>query len=354
VLLSAYVFRRWLGPLLWTTLAIGAILLLEALYGNVPDLLHRGAPLPLILAHHALQIPGQLPIVLPISVFVSALFAIGKLQGDGEIIAMRAAGLSIWQITRLLWLGTLAISLSLSQAQRTLIPMATARARLILGPFGSASGESRGPVTYAGGSGRLWLVERLDWTAGTAENLHIYENGTNGLRRRIWAGSANYRDGLWTLGDVREWDEEAIFSSQQPPHRKLKEYPHLKETPLLLHLSRQKLHGLSPDDLRLILGHMDRDDPARIPYALRLHALLADCWSPPIALLCALPFSLARSRRNPFIAVSKAIACLFSFHLLGAACHLLATANHLRPATAAYLPFAIASVGGILLLRRKF
>jgi lipopolysaccharide export LptBFGC system permease protein LptF len=197
-------------------------------------------------------------------------------------------------------------------------------------------------------------VENLNWLDGTADNVRIYAYGEgNDLLLRICASGASYRDGVWTFENVREWAEDAILSSRQPPPNMGKAYPQFTESPLLLHLSQQKLHRLSPGELELIIGNMALGDPGRIPYAMRLYTILADCWSPPVALLCALPFSLTGSRRGPFIAVSRAIACLFLFHLLRALCHFWGASSQISPAAAAILPFAIALPLGIFFLFRR-
>ena len=93
-LLGRYIFREILtSSLLGTLLATfviflhGADALLKLLVGTSP-------PPATIVALLALALPPVLPFTIPFGVLVGILIGLGRLSADGEIVAMRAAGVS--------------------------------------------------------------------------------------------------------------------------------------------------------------------------------------------------------------------------------------------------------------------
>lgn len=61
------------------------------------DYMSRGISGPLIMKIFALNIPFTLSFVIPVSVLTTVLLHFGRLSADGEITAMKACGVSLWQ-----------------------------------------------------------------------------------------------------------------------------------------------------------------------------------------------------------------------------------------------------------------
>ena len=62
------------------------------------DYMSRGISGPLIMKIFALNIPFTLSFVIPVSVLTTVLLHFGRLSADGEITAMKACGVSLWQV----------------------------------------------------------------------------------------------------------------------------------------------------------------------------------------------------------------------------------------------------------------
>ena len=94
-LLGRYVFREILASSLLGTLLATFVVFLRVV-DPVFDLLVRssGAGTAIVLELFALAIPAVLPLTIPFGVLVGILIGLGRMAGDGEIIAMRAAGIS--------------------------------------------------------------------------------------------------------------------------------------------------------------------------------------------------------------------------------------------------------------------
>lgn len=348
--MPCYVWRRWLGPLAIATLAILGILFLETLHGAVPDWLQRKTPAGTVLAYHLLLLPGRLPIAFPAAVFVASLFTLGRLCQGREILAMRAAGLSPWAIVRWIRWSTLAIAAALLLLHCFPIALAEDRASAI---WEATHGPSLShPIAYDGHRGRLWLLGQLDGNGATSAFVVEMDPATG--PRHIRAERASFRNGTWSFFQVWERDGSAILSGRQPPFFAEKIYPTLVETPREMRLAQRRVRDLSFRDLRHLLRPIPPGDAARIPYALRLHSLAAGCASVPVALLCALPFTLAGApRRGSLLAASQATACLFAFFLLNGLCQVLGLGRAMPPAVAAWLPNALAGATALYFFHRR-
>jgi len=94
-LLGRYIFREILSSALLGTLLATFVLFLRGV-DPIFELLVRanGAGTSIVLQLFALALPAVLPFTIPFGVLVGILIGLGRMAGDGEIIAMRAAGVS--------------------------------------------------------------------------------------------------------------------------------------------------------------------------------------------------------------------------------------------------------------------
>ena len=98
-LLGRYIFREIISSALLGTLLATFVLFLYKV-DPVFELLVRsnGANAQVALELFALALPAVLPFTIPFGVLVGILIGLGRMAADGEIIAMRAAGVSSRQV----------------------------------------------------------------------------------------------------------------------------------------------------------------------------------------------------------------------------------------------------------------
>src|SRR5689334_7435337 len=93
-ILSRYVFREILSSSLLGTALATSIIFLQSV-GKLFEILVRSSPRPeTILYLFALSLPPLLPLTVPFGVLVGILVGLGRMATDGEVTAMRAAGVS--------------------------------------------------------------------------------------------------------------------------------------------------------------------------------------------------------------------------------------------------------------------
>ena len=93
-LLSRYIFREILSSALLSTLLATAVIFLQRVDRIFEVLVTSNGSARTVAWLFALAVPGVLPLTIPFGVLVGILIGLGRMASDGEIIAMRAGGVS--------------------------------------------------------------------------------------------------------------------------------------------------------------------------------------------------------------------------------------------------------------------
>ena len=355
-LLDRYILFEWLKAL---GLALGAtlgVLLLEDLYGNVGDLLSDGAKARDVVHYYGLLLPSFLPAVLPMSQLVSLLFVLGNLHRNNEITAMRAAGLSLWRISRPLWIGGAALAALLAWLDTSIVNHAVEEARTFRVNLHQTAALRKNPqaeiavvgqLTYNNNAAhRQWFINHYSPATGVANGISVYEIDENGVNRRYVLARSGHFDaatGGWTLEGVAEilFAPDGINQPQAPKYAK-KTYPEFSsDSPEQMLRLRQKPGDLSSNELKTVLDRTTTGDGVTDAFAVEYYSMLA---KPLICLLIvglAVPFAVAGVRTSPLVGASKAIGLFFVYYLIAGISNHLGGQHYLPAILAAWMPIAI-------------
>ncbi len=98
--LDRYIFLQLLAPFGFFTLALAGILWLGQTLPLVELIIDNGRSGFIFLEFSVLILPNVLSLVLPVSAFIAALYAVNKLFGESEMVVVMSAGLSPMRIAR--------------------------------------------------------------------------------------------------------------------------------------------------------------------------------------------------------------------------------------------------------------
>ena len=98
--LDRYIFRQLLLALLAVSVGLAALVWLTQSLRFIELVLDRGLSLLVFVELTGLLLPSFFAVILPITTFVVTLFTYVRLSTDRELVVMRAAGLSQWQLAR--------------------------------------------------------------------------------------------------------------------------------------------------------------------------------------------------------------------------------------------------------------
>lgn len=218
--LLAYVSRVFVTRFFFCLVGLAALLQLLDLLDNATDALNRGG-LSAVGWYAVLRLPSTLNQLVPVSVLLGAAAALLALANGNEIVAMRSTGLSLYRIVGFLVPATVALAVVHYALGDQLAP----RAERSFQDWWSAASREAADRDDAG-SASLWIrdgstilsVDRLGERGRVIEGLSIFDRDPTGnLSGRIVAARAEFRDGRWTLFDVRRTTLRTRTSAPRAP-----------------------------------------------------------------------------------------------------------------------------------------
>ncbi|MBA3260359.1 MAG: LptF/LptG family permease [Gemmatimonadales bacterium] len=191
-LISRYLLRQLAAPFLFGLASLTSLMLLSQIARKFGSLVGKGLPWTVIAEVFALSIPFIVAMTLPMAVLVAVLYAFSHLAADNEITAMRASGISVYQILVpvLAW-GVFMAALNFAFVDQ-ILPRSNARLRTLLIDIGrkKPTFELREQVINEVPPSSYFLrANRIDPNTGRLREVTIYDVGSDASRRIIYADS---------------------------------------------------------------------------------------------------------------------------------------------------------------------
>jgi lipopolysaccharide export system permease protein len=97
-ILDRYILREMVVPFVLGLAIFTSILLIVRILKLVELVVNRGVPLAQMLRIFSYILPAFLEVTVPMALLLAILVAFGRLSSDSEVIAMRAAGISLYRL----------------------------------------------------------------------------------------------------------------------------------------------------------------------------------------------------------------------------------------------------------------
>jgi lipopolysaccharide export system permease protein len=209
-LISRYLLRQLAAPFLFALGALTSLMLLSQVAKKFGALVGKGLPWGVIGEVFALSLPFIVAMTLPMAVLLAVLYAFSHLAADNEITALRASGISVYQILApvLAW-GIFMSAFNFVFVDQVL-PRSNARLRGLLIDIGrkKPTFELREQVINEVPPSQYFLrAGRIDAATGRLKDITIYDLGGESSRRIIYAdsGTMAYGEGQTDL-NLRLYD----------------------------------------------------------------------------------------------------------------------------------------------------
>ncbi len=201
--LVRYVLKEHVAPFFLALFVITFLFVVDFLVMILDNVLSKGLPASTVLEIFLLNIAWMLSLSIPMAVLVACLMAFGRLSGDQEITAMKAAGVSPLSIMRPVLLVGVLISELLILFNNWVLPEANHRSVELMSAVSRKKPHAfidAGKLTTQFPGVQLW-VERIDPSTGTLYGIQIFETEGKGPPRIVLADSAtmDYADNGATL-----------------------------------------------------------------------------------------------------------------------------------------------------------
>src|SRR5687768_17125219 len=377
--IDRYLVKELVSPFLFGGALFTFFLVIDRIYHLTELVITKGVPFHLVMQLLVYMLPSFLAHTLPMALLVAVLLAGGRLAGDLEIIAFKAAGVSTMRLFRpvlvaamlvagLTGLLTLVVNpIANEEFQRQLFRIFQSRAlsglqeRVFNGTFGdviiyvedvSASqvalrgvlvSDERDPkisriITAHEGRllsdepNRRLTLRLINGAVNEADVAPATTVGTPGATPGSTGGAASparYRYTNFSIYDMSLSVESPLRGSQRgdKPER-----------------------DMSVPALRARIAELSQDAHARAPFEVELHKRFAFPVASLVFALVAFPLAVRSHRGGRSVALVGSLAILVSYYLVLTTLEGAALRQRLPAAVAIWLPNLVFSVIGVSLL----
>jgi lipopolysaccharide export system permease protein len=365
-LLDRYLLRELSVPLVY---CLGGFLIFWIsfdLFGELEDFQEAGVGVAEVVRYYLIKTPELLVTVLPVALLLALLYALTNHGRHNEIIAMRAAGLSLGRVSLPYMAVGAVLSLALFYLNEKLVPDSSQRAGAIKKGMRHMSREEawRHRVNFRNASeNRIWNISAFNTETHQLIEPHVEWKLPDGTRKQLIARTGGRTNDSWVFHDLELYlyPPEVDFdrAASRPMRTNILVLPELTETPedIQLQLKFQGMDAadaakrtqLSLAEIGYLRKHLELNKRDRALLETQFHARLAQPWTCLVVALVALPFGAnTNSRRNVLVGVASSIFIVFVYFVLLRIGLALGTGGYIPPWLAAWLPnvfFAVLGLG---------
>lgn len=172
------VLKSYIGPLVITFFIAVFILLMQFLWLHVDDMVGKGLEWYIIAKLMFYASATFVPLALPLSVLLSSLMTFGNMGEHYELVAMKAAGISLRRIMLPLIILSFGLSLLTFYFSNNVLPFANLKFRTILYEVRQSklSLNIKEGIFYDGMEGYVIRIGKKDKDGKTIRNVKIYDH----------------------------------------------------------------------------------------------------------------------------------------------------------------------------------
>jgi lipopolysaccharide export system permease protein len=378
--LDRYFLRELTSPFLFGVSLFTFFLFLDRIYQLTDLVVTKGVPFHLVLQLLVYMLPAFLTNTLPMALLVAVLLAGGRLSADLEIVACKAAGLSLWRLFLPVAVAALAVTLVSSALTLIIAPRMNQAFQFqlfrILQARASSGLKERVFNTTFGDV--VVYVEEVSASRVALKGLVVSDERDPKLSRIVTAGEGRlFSDEATqriTLRFLNGGVHEADVNPANVPEDLTREVPPLGgaasskryrytafqvydmnltvESPLKTTARFEKPEkDLGYRALSEKIRELRGDPRTRAPYLVERHKRFALPVAALVFALVGFPLAASSQRGGRSIALVGSLAILVSYYLMLTTLEGIANRGALPAGVAVWAPNALfASIGGALLL----
>jgi len=345
--LDYYLLRNFL--FYFALLLVGFVLLFEifTFFDLLDDLSHHRATW-MEVANYFRYLSYYLIYELaPLAGLVSILITLGIMTKNNELVAFKAAGISLYRIALPLLLAGAIIAAGLIAFDQSYLPYANQRAEYLHSII-----KGLPPSTYFepqhrwifGNNSKIYNYQLFDPDRALFGGLSVFELDQQSflLRRRVYAGRASWepQQHAWILesGWIRDFQGDTVTRYAE---FQVMELPELDEPPAYFMRELRQSSEMDWWELRSYIARMTKSgfDVAR--FSVQLHKKLAYPLIAPIVIMLAIPFSILVGSRGAVGGLALGVGLAVIYWATAALFEALGAVGQLPPILSAWSPDAI-------------
>jgi len=207
-----YLLKQFARIFFIAVLAFMVIYITIDVFEEIDNFIDHEASLPTIGLYYLFSIPFILTYIIPVSLLLGTIFALGIMSRRNEITAFIASGLSLVRIASPILIAAVVVSIFSTWFNDEVVSKANRRSEDI--KQHDIEGRARSNPTvkenfhYLGEGGYVYLARRYSIATKTLHDIVVQQFDETTLIRRVDAKRAKWKDGEWvfTNGFDRSFD----------------------------------------------------------------------------------------------------------------------------------------------------
>lgn len=313
-ILSRYIVVQFALPFGLSTLAFTAVFVVIDLVDRLSAFIDREVGLGTILSYYFCYLPYIVVLVLPMAVLLAGLFCMGGLIQRGELLALKSAGISLYQVVIPLQILALGISILAAAMADQVVPRANRARSKIEQPRRSAVGPQsiRVQIALRDTGRRVLSMREYDAQAmkGRQVVLDKYKGGS--LAERVRAEEAVWATSEWHFmnGDRR------VFSDGKEFYRAFRVWAAKDVTLTPEDLVRDVIpeDQMTYSELMDFIHRKSRNGSQTLRESVALHMRLAFPFANFVIALFGLPLASRMQRTGRPIQIGMCLLICFAFY----------------------------------------
>ena len=179
--LDRFIIKSFIGPFIMTFLVVMFVLVLQFLWLYIDELVGKGLSFGVILEFMGWGAATLMPNALPLATLLASIMTLGGMGENNELLAMKAAGISLGRILTPLIAIALLISVGAFFVSNNLIPVAYKNIYTLQYDINKTKDEIKIPtgIFYDGIDGYIIRVDTENKETGMMYDVMVYDHTKN-------------------------------------------------------------------------------------------------------------------------------------------------------------------------------
>lgn len=179
--LDQFILKSFIGPFIAILMVVVFILMMQFLWLYIDELVGKGLSFKVIMEFLGWGCITMLPLSLPLSTLLSSMMTLGQLGENNELLAIKAAGISLQRMFIPLAVVCFGISVGAFFVSNDLIPVAYNKIYQLRADIGKTKDEIKIPAKmfYDGIEGYILRVDERNDETGIMHGVMVYNHTGN-------------------------------------------------------------------------------------------------------------------------------------------------------------------------------
>ena len=192
--IDRYILTSYIGPMVMTFVIVLFVLLLQFIWLYIDEIVGKGLGVAVIAEFVFWAAVTFIPLALPLSTMLASLMTMGDLGESNELLAMKAAGMSVQRIMRPLTGMALITCIAAFFVSNNLLPLANLKINSLMYDIRAKREEIKIPsgVFYNGLQDYSIRISRQNQESGMMFDLILYDHTTKSGNTSVTLADSGY------------------------------------------------------------------------------------------------------------------------------------------------------------------